>query len=77
MYSIVRWFAKKLGVKLEEFRMYDPNTFYFVNGIKKRTYIVQKNPDSLNYNVSTSEKGKSADELVQQALQKVCKQGKQ
>ncbi|KAM8747441.1 L-amino-acid oxidase-like [Acanthopagrus schlegelii] len=70
-HSIVRWFAKKLGVKLEEFRMYDPNTFYFVNGIKKRTYIVQKNPDSLNYNVSTSEKGKSADELVQQALQKV------
>lgn len=72
--SIVLWFAQKLGVKLKDFSMYDPNTFYSVNGIKKRTYTVQANPDSLKYNVSTREKGKSADKLVQQALKKVCKQ---
>uniref|UniRef100_A0A671UVI5 Amine oxidase n=1 Tax=Sparus aurata TaxID=8175 RepID=A0A671UVI5_SPAAU len=70
-HSIVLWFAQKLGVKLKDFSMYDPNTFYSVNGIKKRTYTVQANPDSLKYNVSTSEKGKSADKLVQQALKKV------
>ncbi|XP_075948266.1 L-amino-acid oxidase-like [Anarhichas minor] len=70
-HQIVHWFAEKLDVKLNEFIMDDPNTFYFVNGLLKRTDAVQKNPDILKYNVSKSEKGKSADKLLQQALQKV------
>ncbi|KAM6908902.1 L-amino-acid oxidase-like [Xenentodon cancila] len=68
---IVRWFAENLGVKLEEFIMDDPNTYYLVNGKRKRTYAVQANPNVLDYKVWKSEKGKSADELLQQALQKV------
>uniref|UniRef100_A0A8C4DRH6 Amine oxidase n=1 Tax=Dicentrarchus labrax TaxID=13489 RepID=A0A8C4DRH6_DICLA len=68
---IVGWFAKKLGVKLHEFRMEDLNTFYLVNGVRKRTYTVQSNPDVLKYKVRRSEKGKTADELLQRALQKV------
>lgn len=71
--SIVHWFAQELGVKLKEFIMYDPNTFYLINGHRQRTYTVQTNPDVLNYNVSKSEKGKTAEKLLQQALQKVCK----
>ncbi|XP_038595466.1 L-amino-acid oxidase-like [Micropterus salmoides] len=70
-HRIVRWFADELGVKLQNFTMDDPNTFYLVNGLRKRTYAVKANPDILNYNVRRSEKGKSADELLQQALQKV------
>lgn len=51
--------------------MDDANTFYLVNGQRVRTYTVQTNPDVLKYKVHESEKGKSADELLQQALQKV------
>uniref|UniRef100_A0A8C9XLE0 Amine oxidase domain-containing protein n=1 Tax=Sander lucioperca TaxID=283035 RepID=A0A8C9XLE0_SANLU len=72
------WYAElgamripKMNIKLNEFIMYDPNTFYLVNGLLKKTYIVQNDPDVLKYNVTPSEKGKSADELLQQALQKV------
>ncbi|KAM4536309.1 L-amino-acid oxidase-like [Odontesthes bonariensis] len=68
---IVRWFADQLGLKLNEFNMVDPNTFYLVNGVKKRTYEVQANPSILNYKVPASETGKSADQLLQEALQKV------
>ncbi|XP_074479430.1 L-amino-acid oxidase-like isoform X3 [Sebastes fasciatus] len=70
-HQIVRWYAEKLGVKLNEFIMDDPNTFYLVNGVLEKTETVQKDPDILKYNVTESEKGKSADKLLQQALQKV------
>ncbi|XP_047467680.1 L-amino-acid oxidase-like [Mugil cephalus] len=69
--GIVLWFAEQLEVKLRKFVMDDPNTFYLVNGIRKRTEAVKKNPDILKYKVKPSEKGKSADELLQQALKKV------
>lgn len=65
-------FAKKLGVELNKFVMNDPDTFYLVNGVLERTHEVEKNPDLLKYNVEKNEKGKSADTLLQQALQKVC-----
>ncbi|KAK9525106.1 hypothetical protein VZT92_017441 [Zoarces viviparus] len=70
-HRIVHWFAETLGVKLNEFIMDDPNTFYFVNGVLEKTDTVKKNPDVFKYNVWKSEKGKSADELLQRALQKV------
>ncbi|XP_017292480.1 L-amino-acid oxidase isoform X2 [Kryptolebias marmoratus] len=70
-HQIVLWFAEQLGVKLSPFVMDDNNTFYLVNGVKKRTYAVKANPNILKYNVTPSEKGKSADQLLQQALQKV------
>uniref|UniRef100_A0A3Q4GD44 L-amino-acid oxidase-like n=1 Tax=Neolamprologus brichardi TaxID=32507 RepID=A0A3Q4GD44_NEOBR len=72
-HRIVQWFADDLGVKLNEFIMDNPNTFYHVNGKRKRTFEAQANPDVLGYNVWPSEKGKSPDELLQQALQKVRK----
>ncbi|KAG7236281.1 hypothetical protein INR49_001197, partial [Caranx melampygus] len=70
-HHIVLWVAKELGVKLNEFIIYDPQTYYLVNRQLKRTYTVQSNPDVLKYKVDKSEKGKSADELLQQALEKV------
>lgn len=71
LHSIVRQFAAKLGVKLNKFNMEDPNTFYLVHGLLKRTYAVKNNPDILRYKVPRGERGKSADELLQRALQKV------
>ncbi|XP_029311313.1 L-amino-acid oxidase-like [Cottoperca gobio] len=70
-HRIVHWFAETFGVKLNEFIMDDPNTFYLVNGLLKKNRDVQKNPDILEYKVRDDEKGMSADKLVQRALQKV------
>ncbi|XP_041635890.1 L-amino-acid oxidase-like [Cheilinus undulatus] len=70
-HHIVRWFAQELGIKLNEFIMDDDNTFYMVHGIRKRTYEVKANPDILKYNVADSERGMSADQLLQHALKKV------
>ncbi|KAM4713881.1 L-amino-acid oxidase-like [Anableps anableps] len=70
-HRIVRMFAKKLGVELRDFIMDDNNTYYLINGVKKRNYEVKENPDSLQYNVDNNERGKSAEELLQQALTKI------
>ncbi|XP_053199193.1 L-amino-acid oxidase-like [Scomber japonicus] len=70
-HHIVHWFAKELGVKMNPFIMEDINTFYLVHGLRKRTYAVKANPDILKYQLRESERRKSADELLQQALQKV------
>ncbi|XP_035850172.1 L-amino-acid oxidase-like isoform X2 [Sander lucioperca] len=70
-HNIVRWFADELGVKLNPFSMTDDNTFYLIHGLRKRTYAVKANPDILKYKLPKSERGKSANQLLQQALQKV------
>ncbi|XP_010765096.1 L-amino-acid oxidase-like, partial [Notothenia coriiceps] len=70
--SILRWFIKELGVKLNPFVLVNENTFFLVNGLKKkRTSAVKADPNILKYNVSEGERGKSADKLLQTALQKV------
>ncbi|KAL2091166.1 hypothetical protein ACEWY4_013429 [Coilia grayii] len=70
-HRIVHWYANQLGVELEEFIMDDPNTFYLVNGLRKRTYIGKAHPDVLGYQVWPSEKGMLANDLLQRALKKV------
>ncbi|XP_049924079.1 L-amino-acid oxidase-like [Epinephelus moara] len=70
-HRILHWLIQKLGLKLNTFRMVDNNTFYYVNGILKKTSTVQNHPEDLNYDVWRCEKGKSADQLLQFALQKV------
>ncbi|XP_027893166.1 L-amino-acid oxidase-like [Xiphophorus couchianus] len=70
-HQIVLWFVEQLGLKLSKFTMDDNNTYYHVNGVKKRTYAVKANPDILQFKVRDSEKGRSADQLLQAALKKV------
>lgn len=71
--SIIRWYIQELGLSLNPFIMDDNNTFYHVQGLRKKTYAVKANPDILKYNVTKREKGKSASELLQLSLQKVCR----
>lgn len=52
--------------------MDDDNTFVLVNGQKVKTQDVKSNPDLLRYDVRTSERGKTAEELLQHAMEKVC-----
>lgn len=68
---LVQWFAEKLDVKLNKFIMDDLNTFYLVNEQLKRTYGVKADPDILKYELPEGERGKSAEQLLQEALQKV------
>lgn len=68
---IVHAFVEMFGIQLNEFNMVDPNTFYLVNGVLRRTSAVQHNPDVLQYRVRRSERGRSAEELNEQALQAV------
>ncbi|XP_015253335.1 PREDICTED: L-amino-acid oxidase-like [Cyprinodon variegatus] len=70
-HKIVFTFAEKLNVTFRNFTMDDNNTYYFVNGVKKRNHEVKKNPDILGYNVTKEEKGKSAEQLLEQSLLKV------
>lgn len=67
---IVLWFAKDLGVALNDFIVDDNNRFYLVNGIKQRTHRVKENPDILKYNLSAQEMHKSADTLLQEVIEK-------
>ncbi|XP_030609616.1 L-amino-acid oxidase-like [Archocentrus centrarchus] len=77
-HHILLWFAKDLGVELNEFIMDNNNTFYLVNGIKpQKTYKVKENPNILKYNLTENEMHQSADTLLQQALEKVKKEVKQ
>ncbi|CAB1456513.1 unnamed protein product [Pleuronectes platessa] len=69
--TIIRWYVKSLGLELNEFFMTHPKTFYLVNGIKKWTFEVNADPDNMGYNLEGHEKGRSANELLQQALVKV------
>ncbi|XP_068444371.1 L-amino-acid oxidase-like [Clinocottus analis] len=70
-HRIARWFAQKLRVKLNTFLMEDINTFYLVHGLRRRTYAVKADPDILKYKLPRRERGKTADQLLQRALQKV------
>ncbi|XP_039996706.1 L-amino-acid oxidase-like isoform X2 [Xiphias gladius] len=70
-HQLVQWFAEKLDVKLNKFIMDDLNTFYLVNEQLKRTYGVKADPDILKYELPEGERGKSAEQLLQEALQKV------
>ncbi|XP_047242365.1 L-amino-acid oxidase-like [Girardinichthys multiradiatus] len=73
-HSIVLTFAKKLGVELRDFIMDDNNTYYMVNGVKRRNYEVKENPDILKYDVNENERGKSAEKLLLQSLHEVEKE---
>ncbi|PWA28625.1 hypothetical protein CCH79_00020749 [Gambusia affinis] len=67
-HRIVHAFVKKLKVKHRDFIMDHNNTYFLVNGVKKRNHEVKENPDVLQYDVHENETGKSAEELLQQAL---------
>lgn len=69
--SIVHAFVEMFGIRVNTFNMVDPNTFYLVNGVRRRTAAVQQNPDVLHYGVQRRERGRSAEELKEQALQPV------
>ncbi|XP_076135845.1 L-amino-acid oxidase-like [Alosa pseudoharengus] len=69
---IALWLAQELNLTLSEFVMDDDKTYYLVNGgPPRKTSEVKDDPNILKYNLSPEEMNKTADELLQQALQTV------
>ncbi|KAK1153499.1 L-amino-acid oxidase-like [Acipenser oxyrinchus oxyrinchus] len=70
-HRLVLTFAERMGLKLNPFIEDNRNTWYQVNGVHKRAYTVEENPDVLRYPVSAQERGKSAGRLFNESLSKV------
>ncbi|CAL8350616.1 unnamed protein product [Lota lota] len=70
-HKILLSLVAKLPISLNHFIQDDINTYYLVNGVLQKTYVVENLPDILNYNLTGEERGKSASQLFSQALRKV------
>ena len=76
-HKLVNTYLKKFDIPLFEFKQYDEQTFYYVNDILEKTYIVDNDPDSLKFDTKRDEKGKTADQLFTRAVCPVLKEYKE
>uniref|UniRef100_A0A8C4T9V3 Amine oxidase n=1 Tax=Erpetoichthys calabaricus TaxID=27687 RepID=A0A8C4T9V3_ERPCA len=67
-HKILLTFIEKLHLTLNSFIEKDINSWYYINGILKRTRVVDIDPDVLNYTVYHHEKGKTVEQLYNAAL---------
>ncbi|XP_068923978.1 L-amino-acid oxidase-like, partial [Petaurus breviceps papuanus] len=70
-HRLVRFYVRKLGLKLNTFIQSSNNTWYYINGRRHRTSDVLNNPDILGYPVRPEESGKMPDILFKEAIAKV------
>ncbi|XP_060095253.1 L-amino-acid oxidase-like [Heteronotia binoei] len=73
-HRIVHEYVKKFGLRLSEFVHYNPNTWYFVNNIRKRAWEVREKPSILGYHLKPEEEGKSAGQLFLDAIKKALEE---
>ena len=74
VHSITKDNVDKLNLSTNPFMMSSNNIWYYVNGIRARTWEVEQNPDLLNFTVAPTEKGESAYQLFTEAIQLVKKE---
>ena len=65
-------YVKKFKLQYRPFLETNENTYYYVNGKKHMSSEVDENPDVLGYDTNSTEKGKSASKLFNDAVIKVC-----
>lgn len=70
-HKLVFAYIEKFGLPTNEFIDEIPENYIFVNGIKTRVQDYQKNPALLKYPVNEFEKGKTADDLLNQGVQPI------
>ncbi|WP_404452098.1 flavin monoamine oxidase family protein [Virgibacillus necropolis] len=68
---LVMEYIKKFGLNVNPFINSSPNDLMYANGVKIRYYLYKQNPAILNYPVAPNEKGKTANELIQFAIQPI------
>ncbi|PTX60318.1 monoamine oxidase [Melghirimyces profundicolus] len=61
-------YIRKFGLRLNPFINGTPCDFLYVNGIRTRMDLYQQNPDILRYPVLPSERGKTAKQLILEAV---------
>lgn len=64
-------YISKFRLPLREFINFTPNDIFYVNGVKTRRWIYEKDPDILGFPVAPHERGKTADELAQLAIKPI------
>ena len=74
VHSITKNYVDKFDLSTNPFIMSSNNTWYYINGIRARTWEVEQNPDLLNFTVAPTEKGESAYQLFTEAIQLVKKE---
>ncbi|KAF7655778.1 hypothetical protein LDENG_00051030 [Lucifuga dentata] len=62
---------RQMDIKVNSFFENSNNTYYYLNGVKATSQEAEKNPDIFNYDVREDEKGKTADQLFDEALKSV------
>ncbi|MDF2680782.1 MAG: amine oxidase [Brevibacillus sp.] len=71
MHHLVFEYIYKFGLTVNEFINSTPEDLIYANGIKTRAKIYERQPDILNYPVAPSEKGKTAQQLLNMAVQPI------
>jgi monoamine oxidase len=66
---LVLEYIHKFSLPINLFINSTPNDLIYINGIKTRSKIYERNPDILQYPVAPQEKGKTANELFRMATQ--------
>ncbi len=68
---LVNAYIHKFGLPIRAFINETPNDLIYVNGIKTRVHLYERHPDLLNYPVTPGERGKTAREMFDRAIQPV------
>ncbi|XP_042303368.1 L-amino-acid oxidase-like [Sceloporus undulatus] len=71
-HRIVREYISKFNLSLNRFSQIDENAWYLIRNARKRVADVHENPGIFGYQVNSNEQRKSADQLFQETLDKVC-----
>jgi len=71
MHDLVFEYIRKFGLPVNPFINSTPEDFIYVNGIQTRAKIYERDPDILKYPVAPSERGKTAEQLFNMAVQPI------
>ncbi|WP_089970872.1 flavin monoamine oxidase family protein [Lihuaxuella thermophila] len=64
-------YIRKFRLPLNEFINAIPNDIHYVNGVKTRAHVYQRNPDILRYPVAPHERGKTVEQLLEEAVRPI------
>ncbi|XP_072035398.1 L-amino-acid oxidase-like [Amphiura filiformis] len=70
-HEFVNAFVNHFNLTTNNYFDHDGNTWYYINGKKIRTAVVDENPDVLGFNTSSKEKGKTPGELTSEGLKAI------
>lgn len=73
-HALTMGYVNKFKLKTEPFTMGNPNCFVFMNGMKMRLAEFRKDTSVLGFELSETERGKTANELWEHSLEPIVKQ---